>query len=819
MHAASPMVAVAKVVDRASMVEMKSPPSADAALVAADIRYLRGKVTECVEVLVNLYRLFGFDDTGYARKPTVDYWVLCCQSMGKDGWLAWAKYKLAAFFSFHMGQELPKCPVVGSTDNPGILLSGRAYRWQRYVLTLNEDTKFYFLSSIKYAKRAMPRPPREVLEQSALETVIALTSERKQKKFIETMRWADINEIALRRRNNQIVGHLTLDTAKEQLRRTVRELFKDCRYTIEDRLRPFFPSTSANYIRSRAMSGAVGACLEDPSLLRGLRGRNPITIRSWGDMMTMAERLGGRVEDLGSVLEGRTRQDVEEHIEQESSGNFVAFLGELRERFRKFYWRVLRSSTREVPVVEALPLAESLKVRVISKGPPMLYTALKPLQRYMWSVLKDHPAFSLIGQPISAQYIHDRMGSRLEDGEIYLSGDYKAATDNIAPWASETVADELSRVIGLSEEESNLFRVSLTGHRFHSDFFVGDNWRYGNTLAQRWGQLMGSITSFPVLCMINAAACRFCLEESTGRKWSLKDARLAINGDDVVMRGPALLKEVWRNVTQFFGLQESVGKTYFARDFLEMNSTLFRRVDPGVPLTWSDGAVRVSAFVQASRVNMGLIYGLTRSSGKVGVGDAVEGEFSPSIGSRARQLFTEAPESMRGAVMRMFINRQWDVLSSVKVPWFMPEWVGGLGLPSFWCDRYYGPTALDLSKGVALVRNGLIPDIGRPREASNWVTHLLVMQRLPNRIKDAMIEQRAGGDIDRLYGAACVSLLFDQSVVLSDLYDDEPDKGRALRQLRSNELLWTRVAPRSGEFPFWQTRASLPVDVNVFVTE
>jgi len=547
------------------------------------------------------------------------------------------------------------------------------------------------------------------------------------------------------------------------------------------------------------LNGAVGVVMAHPELLAGLRSSIPV--RLW-------EYTGG-----------------EEQIENEDSVSYEADISPLYERFRCFYWRLLARASEEPLTVTALPLAESLKVRVISKGPPLIYTALKPLQRFMWRTLKQHPCFSLIGETISERYIQDRMGSKLEDGEIYLSGDYKAATDNLAPWVSNAIVECISDEIGLSEVERYLFKRSLTGHRFDiSDMSVSDEVRArahpsDGHVPQVWGQLMGSITSFPVLCLANAAMCRFALEESTGRKWTLADARLAINGDDVVMRGPRILRDTWRACTSFVGLTESVGKTYFSRSFLEMNSTCFRRLaDPFDQMV--NGVTRPCYFRQMARINMGLIVGLTRAS-SIGIGTAVGGSgFTPSIGARCRALVAEAPAKYRDVLIHEFIMSNYQVLSKCRVPWFLPEWIGGLGLPVQTDQRVAPVSKVNYGKAKYLMVTGLVHGLTRPAAASSWETHKLVMARLPMRLRDAI----ARGSVDdggvALYGAMCVSLLFDQNVVIADMFDADPNPDKPIEQLKHNEKMWLRadVLGDVDEDVFWKNKVLPVVDTFVSVT-
>jgi len=89
--------------------------------------------------------------------------------------------------------------------------------------------------------------------------------------------------------------------------------------------------------------------------------------------------------------------------------------------------------------------------------------------------------------------------------------------------------------------------------------------------------LMGSPTSFPVLCLINAALTRESQELSGDipQGTVLDDFPILINGDDVAFPTTTPGYEMWKLVTACGGLHPSIGKNFTSRKFLVMNSTLF----------------------------------------------------------------------------------------------------------------------------------------------------------------------------------------------------------------------------------------------------
>jgi len=79
-------------------------------------------IAACLREIVRVCRYYGYvGDADIAT--TLKHWhelaVTC-------GWMKVAKYKLAAFFSFHMGQPLPVPPASLPNDSPKFLVGGGA---------------------------------------------------------------------------------------------------------------------------------------------------------------------------------------------------------------------------------------------------------------------------------------------------------------------------------------------------------------------------------------------------------------------------------------------------------------------------------------------------------------------------------------------------------------------------------------------------------------------------------------------------------------------------------------------------------------------
>jgi hypothetical protein len=340
-------------------------------------------------------------------------------------------------------------------------------------------------------------------------------------------------------------------------------------------------------------------------------------------------------------------------------------------------------------------------VRVITKGPPYRNFVLKTLQKTLWKRIRRCPAAALVGEYVSEEYLSQQIG-QLREAEEYTSVDYTDATNEIHGWVSEVIIDEVAKVFGLTAEQHLVARKNLTGHLLEDPSSPTGRRTYG---AQVRGQLMGSILSFPVLCLANLAICRSAQERDRGRRLSLMKSGSAgpafcINGDDAVLRGRTSHQH-WLSISSAAGLSPSPGKVYRSKTFLNMNSTHFRVKAPTVQPEVSEavsiativaptGTVQVEINVEPGKpaqqvflervkyVNLGLLKGYKRSEIKASVTDV---GLPDSLGAIARWLVLSSPPEVREWILKKFLNRHWDELKRTSLPWFLPEHLGGLGIP------------------------------------------------------------------------------------------------------------------------------------------
>jgi hypothetical protein len=547
-------------------------------------------------------------------------------------------------------------------------------------------------------------------------------------------------------------------------------------YTREDRIKPRFFSTKSNYIMSRSGAGALGNIFENPLFLDGLK-----TDKSLVDMCYNNDNIfeyDGENECINN------NDNLVNTIKYDDT--------KLQIRYGQLYDRVVKYAETEVPLVEAVALAEPLKIRVITKGPFAHGIVLKPLQHFMWSTLKNHPAFSLIGQPIDCTYVQDRLGAKLPEGEKYLSGDYSAATNKLAPWVSSCIANRIADILLLCDSERKMFLNSLVGHQIK----VGDTFK-----PQMWGQLMGSITSFPILCIANAALCRAALEYDMDKEIRLRDCPLMINGDDVGMRCTQNCVNYWQDITARAGLVPSIGKCFFSTEFINMNSTNFMRLgESECDVVYCDKMIkgqlvsvkRCLQFQLVKYVNLGLVKGMARSSV---MSNSDADNLHTSLGQSYREMLQFAPSNLYKSLHYAFMKNNNVKINKFHVPYYVPEWLGGLGLIG-----YKQPSKLDLRICNKILMDQHITSICSITDVPLYNVHKIVMSRLPvsvSRQTDPIGLESFRG----LYASLCIETIFRNS--FSEVFTQadcstkkdfellqSKNNSIVLHKLRSNERLW-----------------------------
>lgn len=718
-------------------------------------------IRKCVDVVVVLARLYGMDTSGWKVKGTYDHWIYCASVLRNP--MKFVKWKLSSFYAFHKAQPLPVSVLLDTEiDNASCLLGGRGYKFINSIRRSDSESWNEFITSVKSLSKGMPRPNEKVVERSVRDVFTKLTTEP-QYPAATLVPWATANELP-----SKVSFVLDKPTLEQEFKRTVNELFVGESFDWSDRIEPFFFSTSSTVINTRSMGGVVGAILDHPNILQGLK--------------TERELISVKAVSVGS------------------NHTFVVNDRPLRESFEVLYKRIIKIALSELAEAKLHGLAESNKVRSISKGPPFLYSVLKPLQRKLWSVLKKHPCFTLIGEPITDSYVQERMGSSLKEGFKFLSIDYSDATNELFSWCSECVIKALCENLSLDEETKDFFIRAMTEHIIIlEEPIINSSGKREllelDRLPQKRGQLMGSIMSFPILCIVNAAICRWAVELSSQRVFTLKDCPLAVNGDDGIMKVNDSGRVFWERISSFCGLSPSIGKVYFSDQFLNMNSTTFDFYSQG----WEGYQVmnregtklvnRIRYFRLIRFINFGLLFGLKRS------GLVSQKKRSPSYGAQARDLISTCPPRLRERVLCQFIHLNKSRFDSLFIPWFIPEQLGGLGLPII---GKYSPCDRDLRVARKIYEHKnmfRLPSL--PLDVA-WHTWEIATKRFPNigsSINHDFIDSSHMISHKRLLGLACVEALFRVNKI-SDLYksaDDKTMKNVLSHYYKSLRRVWSKA--------------------------
>jgi len=132
--------------------------------------------------------------------------------------------------------------------------------------------------------------------------------------------------------------------------------------------------------------------------------------------------------------------------------------------------------------------------------------------------------------------------------------------------------------------------------------FLKDSDHSELSVDQHTGQLMGSILSFPILCLSNFTTY-WMMVESVWPAWSndrplpnVNSAPVLINGDDILFKIPKIFYDTWLNSVGKLGFKLSLGKNYVHPYILTVNSLLYVQHPDG-------------GFSEVPYMNLGALFG------------------------------------------------------------------------------------------------------------------------------------------------------------------------------------------------------------------
>ena len=264
-------------------------------------------------------------------------------------------------------------------------------------------------------------------------------------------------------------------------------------------------------------------------------------------------------------------------------------------------------------------ILEPLKARIITKGEGFAYYASMPLQKDATRTLVEKKEFSLIEEPLSEEHLIsieqntrkllDEVGLPQIIFDLWVSGDYSAATDGLSLAISQVAMEEYLAARGI-QHGSDLYEIATKVLGAHvisygkDDGSLSQEERDGlpETFTMKNGQLMGSPLSFPILCAINYVAYRSALKKyikDLGGDWTKAEKLempVRVNGDDILFKcNKHFYNDYWKPSVAMIGFTLSPGKNYISSAFLTVNSEGWKPLPNG-------------RFEKVGYLNTGLVY-------------------------------------------------------------------------------------------------------------------------------------------------------------------------------------------------------------------
>jgi hypothetical protein len=219
---------------------------------------------------------------------------------------------------------------------------------------------------------------------------------------------------------------------------------------------------------------------------------------------------------------------------------------------------------------------------------------------------------------------------------------------------------------------------------------------------------MGSFLSFPILNIINLAVNLSFLEwqgatERCGSDW--KQWPIFVNGDDVLFcwTDEECLGDPWTDFVRLYaGFEKSVGKNFTSRRFCTINSTLFVQCgeDRTMELKRCPRTENLynSEWYECSDTPREKLRGLSGLTSHELV----------SLLSRELSDTSADPHLAHD----VFVSCHWDRLRANGRPWYLPAYVGGLGLPALeGRETHWRSDALLLAMILREHQDGQIPSL------------------------------------------------------------------------------------------------------------
>lgn len=583
-----------------------------------------------------------------------------------------AKYLTCAPMARYLKNEAPAAP------DQDIEFSGSWARWSKSRMLTNVSNTHLWYSFLQAKRAAMP----------ATEGIVFETYQKHRAAM-------EVDDPGLS--NPEIVDSVLseLEPLLKQVRSDVirdvglRETtFRECQLNA---------STRACFESSRSKGGAIGYIARRC----GVRGVDYTRVVpgvrrvSMGPMPDLVRMLWFPVAKVNGVL-------VTNYLHCEYEYAFVP-----RGKWEEFFQQQVPAAMVDRPVYCMIQgVLEPLKVRVISKGEAVPYYLSRVLQKALWAALQKWQCFSLTGRPLDESHFDGLISNRVPgDDPGWASIDYAAATDNLSAVASHRALSSI--ISGLPLER--VYERVLAPHRCSYPRVPGQD--KIEDVDQKNGQLMGSVLSFPILCLLNLGLYLHVTKVAGDQRpiWD-RMCGVLVNGDDMLYCANRFVYDIHVREGRKLGLEMSQGKAYWHPVVANVNSTCYHQSVPKIvnaralpPETWGRLGPRRIPFL-----NSGLFFG----QGKVMGGHADEDAQRPDCKvARINELLKGCRPGRRAWLLRRYLVRHGldiaretsCVIDGVKTVrnLFLPECLGGMGVVLFsgWKTAV---TPLQMSAAAAL---------------------------------------------------------------------------------------------------------------------
>jgi len=494
-------------------------------------------------------------------------------------------------------------------------------------------------------------------------------------------------------------SYILRERLKVRIQEICHHMFKGRRFVTRD----VIPSLNATFETNREWGGCLGGLMESWAAERFGTDTKPLEIRP---SLRTKYGISGPISSTDDIEPIDSQETIVPVLVSDPGSGIkrkvavpVKGLDYLSDFQAYIDLRVLQTVEKGSIDVKPFPIIEPDKVRIITEEEEAISYRCMEIQKFLHGVVKSFPPFTYIGKPIDDQGWAQHFGVHvLEEDELYQSGDYDGATNNINPILCEhtwdCICSEVDAPAGPSPAEAEaeeevvpgsgkllstvwwkVGRMDLTGHLFHFKGCEAAN--------QVWGQLMGSPTSFPILCIINLAASSLGLGLTVEEIFA-EDCPILINGDDLAAICRRSRYPIWARYVTAAGLKPSLGKNYLSPFFLIMNSEcrLVRVVEYGPRTIDGVPALRLPTWKYVGFLNQALLRGFEKKGQDAGK------DLKPTmgwwqLGARARELVEGIPGSVAKRWLQAFVLYHHEVLKLVPsgVSWTASEHLGGVGLP------------------------------------------------------------------------------------------------------------------------------------------